>query len=156
MEPYSLGDWTRTALQFNRSAVEFNQRNARLGSSLHSLALRAVTGRLWAWGYDGDAGETNVPAGLSNVVAISAGYQFNLAAKSDGTVTAWGNNSFGQTNVPAGLSNVVDVEAGPYHSLALLNDGTVVAWGDNSNGATNVPAGLTNVIAIGCGRRPIR
>jgi len=89
-----------------------------------------------------------VPSDLSNVVAIAAGYQFNVAAKADGTVTAWGNNRYGQCNVPAGLSNVVDVSAGPYHSLALLNDGTVVAWGDGSDGETNVPAELTNVVAI--------
>ena len=91
------------------------------------------------------------PAGLSNVVAISAGYGHNLAAKADGTVVAWGNHNNGQCNVPAGLSNVVDVAAGLFHSLALKQDGTVVAWGDNAAGAATVPVGLSNVVAIAAG-----
>ena len=72
----------------------------------------------------------NVPAGLTNVVAIAGGGYHSLALKYDGTVVAWGDNSAGQTNVPAGLSNVVAVAAGGFHSLALKNDGSVVAWGD--------------------------
>ena len=94
---------------------------------------------------------TNVPAGLSNVVAIAGGTLHNLAIKNDGTVVAWGDNGAGQTNVPAGLTNVVAIAAGSYHSLALKNDGTVVAWGFDSAGQTNVPAGLTNVVAVAAG-----
>ena len=71
-----------------------------------------------AWG-NNDSGQTTVPAGLSNVVAIAAGYYHSLALKTDGTVVAWGYNGYGQTNVPAGLSNVVAIAAGGYHSLAL-------------------------------------
>jgi len=103
-----------------------------------------------AWGYNG-SGETNVPPGLSNVVAIAAGGQHSLAAKADGTVVAWGWNTSGQCTVPAGLSNVWDVAAGWRHSAALKRDGTVVAWGDNTYGQTNVPAGLSNVVAIAAG-----
>jgi Regulator of chromosome condensation (RCC1) repeat len=40
-----------------------------------------------AWGKN-DAGETNVPPDLTNVVAISAGYQHSLALRADGTVVA--------------------------------------------------------------------
>ena len=103
-----------------------------------------------AWGYDAD-GETNVPAGLSNVVAISAGGYHNLALQANGTVVAWGNDSNGQTSVPPGLSNVVAIAAGEYHSLALQANGTVVAWGYNGYGQTNVPVGLANVVAISAG-----
>jgi hypothetical protein len=74
-----------------------------------------------AWGYNYD-GQTNVPPGLSNVVAIAAGSTHNLALKRDGTVIAWGRNTFAQTNVPAGLSNVVAIAAGDFHNLALLGD----------------------------------
>ncbi len=115
----------------------------------HSLALR-TNGTVLAWGGN-TYGETNVPAGLSNVTAIAAGYYHSLALRGDGKVVAWGRNSDGQTNVPPGLSNVVALSAGCYHNLALRNDGTVVAWGRNSSGETNVPMGLSNVAAVAAG-----
>jgi len=110
------------------------------------LALSEVV----AWGCN-VSGETNVPGGLTNVVAIAAGAGHILALTADGTVVAWGDNSSGQTDVPTGLTNVVAIAAGEVHSLALTADGTVVAWGDNSYGQTSVPTGLTNVMAIAAG-----
>jgi alpha-tubulin suppressor-like RCC1 family protein len=84
-----------------------------------------------AWGYNYD-GQTNVPAGLNNVVAIAAGGNedcgHSLALKNDGTVVAWGNNDFGQTNVPADLSNIIAISAGGYYNLALCSDGSIVSW----------------------------
>jgi len=107
-------------------------------------------GLVVAWG-DNTYSQTNVPAGLSNVVAVAAGEYHSLALKQDGTVVAWGWNSSGQCNIPAGLSNVVAVEGGGRHSLALKQDGTVVAWGWNNWGQCNVPAGLSNVVAVAAG-----
>lgn len=106
-------------------------------------------GRLEVWGTAN--GLTNLPAGLTNVVRIAAGANHALALKNDGTVVAWGSNTYGQTNVPAGLANVVDIAAGIQHSMALMSNGTVVAWGGDTYGQTNVPAGLTNIIAIAAG-----
>jgi len=107
-------------------------------------------GRLKAWG-NGSLGQTNLPAGLTNVIGISCGAYHGLALKSDGTVTSWGLDAFNQTNVPPGLGNVAQVAGGVQHSLALLTNGTVTAWGDNTYGQTNVPAGLSNVLAIAAG-----
>lgn len=142
------------AIGYNLTSVPANLTNAIVISAqaLHTLALR-TNGTVVAWGYNTSFGETNVPAGLTNVTAISAGYQFNLVV-SNGFVVAWGDNTAGQCNVPAGLSNVVDVAAGTYHSLALLQNGTVAAWGDNLDGETDVPAGLSNVVAIAAGGDP--
>ncbi|MDP1806652.1 MAG: hypothetical protein Q8K72_15855 [Acidimicrobiales bacterium] len=72
----------------------------------------------------------------------------SLALKADGTVVAWGDNTFGQTNVPAGLTDVVSIAAGGWHSVALKADGTVVAWGRNDAGQGTVPAGLNGVTAV--------
>jgi endosialidase-like protein/Regulator of Chromosome Condensation (RCC1) repeat protein len=102
------------------------------------------------WGRGSD-GQTNIPPGLGNVIAATAGEQHIVAVKSDGTVVAWGTDNYGVTEVPAGLSNVVAVAAGAYHDLALKNDGTVVAWGYNCCGQTDVPAGLGNVMSIAVG-----
>jgi alpha-tubulin suppressor-like RCC1 family protein len=64
-----------------------------------------------AWGGNG-AGQTTIPAGLSNnVTAIAAGGNHSVALKSDGTVTAWGDNSYAQLNAP-GLNMVTAIAAG--------------------------------------------
>jgi hypothetical protein len=115
-----------------------------------SAAASAPAGVVVAWGHP-NHGETEVPAGLSDVTAIAAGGYHSLALKSDGTVVAWGANIWGQTDVPAGLSGVTAIAAGGYHSLALKSDGTVVAWGANIWGQTTVPAGLSGVTAIAAG-----
>ena len=75
-------------------------------------------GTVVAWG-DNDAGQTTVPAGLSGVVAIAAGWYHTVALKQDGTVVAWGDNENGQTKVPADLSGVVAITAGEDNTVAL-------------------------------------
>lgn len=121
------------------------------GSVTSSVATLIVTHSfVVAWG-DNTYGQSEVPRGLANVVAIAAGGYHNLALRADGTVVAWGYNVDGETNVPADLTNVAAIAAGGLTSLALRADGTVVAWGYNGEGETNVPAGLTNVVAIAAG-----
>ena len=101
-----------------------------------------------------------MPAGLSTVTAIAAGWDHSLALKQDGTVAAWGAGApgaptgsphFGQATVPSGLTDVTAIAGGGYHSLALKKDGTVVAWGRNNYGQTNVPPSLGGVVAIAAG-----
>jgi alpha-tubulin suppressor-like RCC1 family protein len=64
---------------------------------------------------------------------------------SDGTIEAWGQNTYGQLgdgttksrNSPvrvAGITNAVAISAANLYSLALLANGTVVAWGYNAFG----------------------
>lgn len=85
------------------------------------------------------------------MTAISAGAYHGLALRRDGTIMAWGDNSYGQSDVPPGLRRVTSISAGADFSLALLADGTVVAWGDNSYGQLDIPPGLQNVTAIAAG-----
>ncbi len=129
----------------------------------YSATLEATngTGFTWsllspvvAWGpqdYDNDFGQSSVPDGLSDVIAIAAGESHSLALRGDGRVVAWGDDYAGQARVPKGLTNVVAIAAGGRHSLALRDDGSVVAWGDDYEGQSRVPAGLRNVIAIAAG-----
>ncbi len=105
-----------------------------------------------AWGYNVYR-QATIPSGLTDVVAISAGYFYNLALKSDGTVIGWGDNYFGQINIPSDLTGVIAISSGETHGLALKNDGTVVGWGDNSYGQSTTPSGLTDVIAIAAGSK---
>src|SRR6266478_1233340 len=71
-----------------------------------------------AWGY-GLNGQTNLPADLTNVVALAAGRYHTLALRADGTVATWGADYLGLTNIPSGLSNVIAISCGLRHSLAL-------------------------------------
>ena len=99
-----------------------------------------------AWGSNNN-GETNVPAGLTNAVAIAAGVRLSLGLQADGRVLAWGSFVGGATNVPTDLTNAVDVSAGQSRCLALRADGTIARWGS----PTNIPASVTNVAAVAAG-----
>ena len=63
-----------------------------------------------AWGYSA-FGETAIPAGLTDVTAIAAGYGHTVALKRDGTVRSWGFGAFGLTEPPTGLSGVSAIGA---------------------------------------------
>ncbi len=130
----------------------------------HSLAL-CSDGTVAAWGYNGDGQlgngfttDSKVPVAVNTagvlsgrtVIAIATGRSHSLVLCSDGTLAAWGENSYGQLgngsttgrNVPVLVNqtgvlsgkSVVAVTAGKYHSLALCSDGTLAAWGSNSTG----------------------
>ena len=117
------------------------------GGHQFCLALRADKS-VAAWGWNG-YGQTNVPADLTNVVAVAGGLDHCAALRSDGTVAAWGGSDpfFGETNVPPGLSNVVAISAGWSQTLALRADGTVVGWGFDAN----VPPDLNHIVAVAGG-----
>lgn len=92
-----------------------------------------------------------MPAGLGGVSHIAAGAAHFLARRNDGSVVAWGDNTYQQTAVPAGLVSVANVAAGEKHSLVFLTNGSVMAWGDNTFGQTNLPAAAIGITAIACG-----
>src|SRR6266403_1769018 len=115
-------------------------------------SLPSFAGSVIAWG---SGLGTNVPPTLTNVASIAAGSEHCVVLLTDGSVSAWGNNSYSQTNVPDGLSNVVAIAAGGEHSLALRSDGTVINWGKYSDGSAystmTIPADRTNIVAIAAG-----
>ena len=107
------------------------------------------------------------------VIKAEAGGTHTLVLKENGTVWAWGDNSYGQIGAAVdsgllplsqvyGLSNVIEISAGYSHNLALKSDGTVWAWGYNVNGQLGVMGGyyftvpvqvygLTDIAAISAG-----
>ena len=82
---------------------------------------------------------------------ISAGGYHSLGLLEDGTVLAWGDNTYGQTAVPKTDKKFIAISAGYYHSLGLLEDGSVLAWGYNTYGQTTVPKTDKKFIAISAG-----
>lgn len=130
----------------------------------YGLALKQ-DGSVWAWGLnsngvlgDGTTTDRWTPApvtGLANITAIAASTAFphNLALRSDGTVWAWGRDTYGSLGLPnntetcsdglndppscarqpqqvAGLADIVAIAADWGKSIALQRDGTLWAWGN--------------------------
>ena len=140
----SVGQLPSAVVTNGASGVTISGTFSGNGAGVTNVDVRTLhqfLGTVVAWGND-SFGQTTIPAGLSNVVAIAGGYSHSLALRSDGTVAAWGIQWYGQTTIPAGLSNVVAIAGGAYHSLALRSDGTVAAWGRNDDMARRHPRGL--------------
>ncbi len=131
------------------------------------LALKSDS-TVWSWGYNLTGGcgigstlwhiktpeQVHGPGNvgyLTGVTAIFASLTNNFAAKPDGTIWAFGNNSRGQigdsTNimrtVPTqihGVNNVgfltdlVDISGGLFFIIAKNKDGCVFTWGNNAEG----------------------
>jgi len=120
------------------------------------FGIAATTnGLVYTWGsnFDGALGDgtttdnptptlVNLPSGVQ-ITKVAGGSNFALALASDGTVYAWGTNSFGQlgigTNVnsftPVQVSSLTDISsiyAGATFSYAIDGDGVLHAWGNNS------------------------
>jgi alpha-tubulin suppressor-like RCC1 family protein len=126
-------------------------------------------GTVWAWGEDslgqlGSAGCTATEAagpggphcpapgvpvrvrGLDRVKAIAVGANTAYALRRDGTVWAWGDNSFGALGAGrrslfvrrpvrvAGLADVTAIGAGANTAYAVMGDGSIEAWGRGADG----------------------
>lgn len=134
----------------------------RLSAGLSHTVYVDETGTLWAWGSNQasqlgtETQETStdlegnpIPyasqplAVMEDVVSASAGADFTVALKADGTLWTWGGNDEGQlgTGTTEGsatpvqvLDQVTAVVAGDYHVAALRTDGTLWMWGSNIDG----------------------
>lgn len=134
----------------------------RLSAGLSHTVYVDETGTLWAWGSNQasqlgtETQETStdlegnpIPyasqplAVMEGVVSASAGADFTVALKADGTLWTWGGNDEGQlgTGTTEGsatpvqvLDQVTAVVAGDYHVAALRTDGTLWMWGSNIDG----------------------
>jgi alpha-tubulin suppressor-like RCC1 family protein len=105
---------------------------------------------------------------------VASGDRHSLALQADGTLWAWGENSFGQLGDGTlterllavrveGITGVKAVAGGGSHTLALTDDGRVWTWGLNEHGElgdgttvsralpTPVP-NLQGVVAIAAGQ----
>lgn len=154
---------------------------AEASTSAHAAAAGS---RVQAWGAN-DRGQlgngTTTPTGQAVPVAVSglsgtvrqvaAATDHTLALMSDGTVWAWGDNTYGELGIDRtlgssaqpvpvpGLSDVVQVAADGQVSYAVTSDGKVWGWGFNEAYELGLPAprfrvkpdvipGLTRVRAL--------
>lgn len=132
-------------------------------------------GTLWSWGYgaQGQLGlnisytnsnrSSPIQVGaLTNWSKVSAGDQFTIAVKTDGTLWTWGRNIFGQLGtgdviyrsspVQVGaLTTWSQVAAGDLFAVAIKTDKTLWTWGSNTYGrlGDNTNVNKSSPIQIG-------
>ncbi len=121
-----------------------------------SLAVKS-DGTIWTWGENlyGQLGnnsntDSNVPVQVTGLTAalpsiVATGAFHCMVVKTDGTVWAWGRNSYGNlgdntvnhSSVPVqmnGISDVAGMAAGTNFSILFKNDGTFWGCGRNASG----------------------
>ncbi|MEK7412854.1 MAG: RCC1 repeat-containing protein, partial [Planctomycetota bacterium] len=133
----------------------FNAKQISAGA-YHCLALH-TNGTITSWGYNGTGcvgdGTTTSPVTSPTTVvgglkyrAVCGGGLHSMAIRDDGTVWAWGWDTYGQLGDDAPLTsqsspvqvatinNALSLAAGYFHSIAVLANGNVYTWGRDANG----------------------
>jgi alpha-tubulin suppressor-like RCC1 family protein len=130
-----------------------------------NLAVK-TDGTLWAWGNNSGGGQLGLSdiatrsspvqvGNLTNWKQVSTLNKNSAAIKKDGTLWAWGVNTFGNLGLgditsrssPVQVGNLTNwkyVVAGISNTVAIKTDGTLWAWGANQSGQL----GLGNQITI--------
>jgi alpha-tubulin suppressor-like RCC1 family protein len=142
-------------------------RTLALGGHHACALITDGTVRCWGSNYNGELGDGTTTwdefhpnpvtviessgAPLTDVIAITAGYDYTCAALQSGQVRCWGNNFHGRLGdgeaedlsgvpvtvltAPGGspLTGVLDVSAGSmgHHTCALRQGGVISCWGEN-------------------------
>lgn len=169
--------WIEQELRSETTTADYRITGSIALGPLHGLAL-SVTGRTWAWGNQGSGRLGNGVSSSSEVSSptpvldpatgtgqlltgydICAGESHSLVADQDGTVWAFGHNSYGQLgdnstsssstpvrvhkSATAGdhLDDIHRVAAGQYYSLGLDTSGKVHAWGVGWDGRLGIGTG---------------
>ncbi|WP_281884410.1 immunoglobulin-like domain-containing protein [Paenibacillus sp. YYML68] len=127
----------------------------------HTIALKA-DGTVWGWG-DNDLGQLGVDRNvttynapvqvpnMTNVIAVSAGDNYGLALKNDGTVWMWGYVP-GQgypDEVPILVGSGMNaIDGGRTHALMRKKDGTLWSTGSNYQGELGRDSSGNSVTAV--------
>jgi alpha-tubulin suppressor-like RCC1 family protein len=125
----------------------------------HTIAIKS-DGTLWAWGKNDDDGSGGGQLGLGDITGrlspvqvgsdnnwsfAACGWYHTVAIKTDGTLWAWGDNSFGGLGLGDSTDRLVPTQVGAgtnwsfvaawnYHTIGIKRDNTLWAWGNNSSG----------------------
>lgn len=184
-EVWSWGDYRSLGRTANvDEALPGKVRNAANNGTLSGIVAVSIgdtnavaladDGTVYSWGgYPGQAdgssqrqfpGQVRAVTGagvLSNVVAVSAGWNWSAALTGDGKVVAWGFNIAGATGQSttttvvdrpsyvtrdsdaAAVDGIVAISAGYNFGLALTQTGQVYAWGSNFTGQLGQNTQLT-------------
>jgi RHS repeat-associated protein len=161
-------------------SLNFNNAISASGGYNFSLAVDSA-GNAWGFGYNANyelgnnstastAYAVQVLSGtgasqyLTGIDQVSAANEFSLAAGTNGSAWAWGDNTNGATGLGTAtgdqkyaariltttgtLSNVVQVSAGNVFGAALDSSGAVWVWGSNVQGAIGTSGSATQTKAL--------
>ena len=146
-----LGDGTATTRYEPRLVSSLTNIVTVSAGASHSIALKS-DGTVWTWGRNtfGQIGDGTINTqrrtpvqvtSLANIIAITAGSEYNLALKGDGTVWSWGRNTLNQLGDGSSTNRVTPVQvsglslptiaiaAAGAHSLIVDNTGSMWAFG---------------------------
>jgi len=108
----------------------------RLAADYHSVAV-ARNGHVNAAGPNSDGQCYTNTYDWRDIVAVTAGANYTVGLRADGTVVGVGRNDFGQRNF-LGWTDIISISAGTRHTVGLRSDGTLLASGYNKNGECKV------------------
>ncbi|MCW4753448.1 hypothetical protein ACOTW9_07685 [Enterobacter cloacae complex sp. IR5378] len=114
------------------------------GAANSSYAFLTSEGKVYCWG-SATHFEKKMPADLSDVVSLSAGWGAFAALRRDGSVVAWGHPGEGGDTTPVAneLYDIRAIYACGYRFCALRNDGRLFEWGEEARtDITKMPADL--------------
>jgi alpha-tubulin suppressor-like RCC1 family protein len=162
---YSGGSPVTTPIQISTPGVTWK---AIAAGYSHACAITGQ-GSLKCWGSNaegalgtGSTSPSQTATPTSNYqssmswIDVSAGNDFTVALRADGTAWAWGTNGSGQLGAQSSASytavpfqciaeetpsRYVSVAAGGAHALAIAENGTLWGWGSNSNGQLGFTGG---------------
>lgn len=137
-------------------AIELRDLQATSSGFNHIVVLQ-TDGKIYSWGSNsnGQLGNASIFESLKPVQeftnasdwsAISAGHNFTLALKNDGTLWGWGTTEYGQIGEPlfnerriphqedSNQTDWAQISAGGFHSAMIKTDGTLWSFGKNDSG----------------------
>jgi len=130
-QPGTISNGQSVQMRATAPVMPFSSTVAYLRVGMLTQAFRVISG----------------PAALIAQADVAAGFDHSLALRVDGTVWAWGDNSYGQLGdgttqqqstpvaiaVPAAIRNIF-VGTNADFSLAITVNGALLAWGRNNRG----------------------
>jgi alpha-tubulin suppressor-like RCC1 family protein len=151
-----IGDGTKSEAAQPAAVLNLNTVLSMSSAVRHTCALGSGAD-LWCWGenYSGELGigtsgpmtekTTPVAVPLTDVAQVSLGHYSSYALLHNGSIWAWGANTYGQlgdgSNVdkskPTPVVGIIQgtmISGGGLHACALVTDSGVVCWGSNSDG----------------------
>ncbi|HBF88775.1 MAG TPA: hypothetical protein DDX39_09050 [Bacteroidales bacterium] len=164
-----MGTWSNSNSNIPRHNFLLSDVIAIESGWAHAIVLQKNgTVKTWGLNYNGQLGygssgtmdNNNIPKtvpGLNNITNIACGANHTLAMSADGSLIAWGDNTYYQlgdgTSIQHDIPEVVGSISGGFvqmvanrHNLLLKNDGIITVWGANFYGelgdSTVVPSSL--------------